>query len=123
MWISKKMWNEMCTKLDNLESLCANNEITYQRLKNRLVDVEIIVENLTKAHNEIEDEEEYLSFPNGMYGRYEMKKRKIKKYNHTINTSTIPDVTLEELAKLVIDGEPIKRTEKIDMTTEFHGRV
>ena len=39
------------------------------------------------------------------------------------DTNLIPNVTLEELAKLVIDGTPIKRTEKIDMTTEFHGRV
>ena len=123
MWISKKKWNEIGNELDNLSSLCAHNEIANQKLRERLSDAETTIENLTKAHNEIEDEEDYLSFPDGMYGRYEMKKRTIKKYNHTINTSTIPNVTLEELAKLVIDGEPIKRTEKIDMTTEFHGRV
>ena len=45
----------------------------------------------------------------------------LKKEN--ANTKLIQNVTLEELAKLVIDGTPIKRTEKIDMTTEFHGRV
>ena len=117
------MWNEIGNELDNLVSRCTHNEIINQMLRERLADTEIAIENLTKVHNEIEDEEEYLSFPNGMYGRYEMKKRKIKKYNHATDTSTVPNVTLEELAKLVIDGTPIKRTEKIDMTTEFHGRV
>ena len=45
----------------------------------------------------------------------------LKKEN--ADTKLISNVTLEELAKLVIDGTRIKRTEKIDMTTEFHGRV
>ena len=123
MWISKHKWNEIGNELDNLGSRCTHNEIMIQMLSERLSDAESTIKNLTKAHNEIEEEEEYLSFPNGMYGNYEVKKRTIKKYNHTINTSTIPNVTLEELAKIVIDGTPIKRTEKIDMTTEFHGRV
>ena len=122
MWISKKKWNEIGNKLDNLSSLCTHNEIMIQRLSERLSDAETTIKNLIEAHNEIEDEEEYLSL-NGIYGRYEIKKRKIKKYNHTMNTSTVPNVTLEELAKLVIDGTPIERTEKVDMTTEYYGRV
>lgn len=122
MWISKHKWNEIGNELDNLGSRCTHNEIMIQRLRERLSDAETTIENLTKAHNEIEEEEEYLSFPNGMYGNYETKKRTIKKYNHTINTSTIPNVTLEELAKLVIDGTPIERDEKVDVKMKYYGR-
>ena len=96
MWISKSKWNEMCDKVNKqqkkIDELVACHNI-YTILKN--------------------DGETFFGF--------EIK----EKYSHkevTTSTDLVKDVTLEELAKLVIDGTPIKRTEKIDMTTEFHGR-
>lgn len=38
---------------------------------------------------------------------------------NNINTNTIPDLTLEELARYVIDGKPIKRKKEIDV--EYRG--
>ena len=49
----------------------------------------------------------------------------IRKYLHeyesTVNTSNIKDVTLEELARLVIDHEPIVREENVKVKVEYTG--
>lgn len=119
MWISKKKWNRMCDKISEIEVSFECRDVFIKKLDARVVESDGIINGLIEAHNEIEDEEEYLSFPNGMYGHYEMKKRKTKKYNHAMDTKTIPNVTLEELAKLVIDGTPIVREQTIKVKKEY----
>ena len=48
---------------------------------------------------------------------YEHSNKELK-----VNTNTIPNVTLEELTRLVIDGTPIERKENIEMTSKFYRR-
>ena len=93
MWISKKKWDKLQRELSVFEKFVEN----YIRETNK--DLTILFS----------------------YVNEKKLSELLKKEN--ANTKLIQNVTLEELAKLVIDGTPIKRTEKIDMTTEFHGRV
>lgn len=93
MWISKKKWDKLQRESSVFEKFVEN----YIRETNK--DLTILFS----------------------YVNEKKLSELLKKEN--ANTKLIQNVTLEELAKLVIDGTPIKRTEKIDMTTEFHGRV
>ena len=93
MWISKKKWNKLQIESNAFEKFVENH------IRETNKDLAIL-----------------FSYVNG-----KKLSELLKKEN--ADTNLVPNVTLEELAKLVIDGEPIKRTEKIDMTTEFHGRA
>lgn len=106
MWISKKKWNRMCNKVADLKYLVNQLDVT--------------VEKLSKAHDEVNGETLF---------SYNMKTgiryRQDSSYTHkvpTTSTNLIPNVTLEELAKLVIDGTPIERDEKLDVKMKYYGR-
>ena len=122
MWISKCKWNEMCDRIDFTSSNLIKTMKLVAELEEKLKNYyayEKRVEKLLDAH---------ICVYNGDYqeirgGNYSKVLKEIIHKSQTSCTNEISDVTLEELAKLVIDGTPIKRTEKIDMTTEFHGRV
>lgn len=90
MWISKKKYEEFEKKISELEVRVAELEIKYYHTSN-------IVLGLSKAHKEIPTK----------YG--------FTRYIHfdpVVNTQNAEMVTLEELARLVIDGKPIKRETK-----------
>lgn len=83
MWISKKMWNEMCDKVNK-----------QQNTINGLVDCHNT--SITLEHDD-----------KTFFG-YDI----IEKYSHKevmTSTDSVKDITLYELAKLVIDGTPIVR--------------
>ena len=110
MWISKKKWEEMC---DTIDRNTRNIKLLHWEVNSLLIEHEYSDEIKTV---------EYLSVKDSEYHKEKMTYTFVTGHK-LIDTNLIPNVTLEELAKLVIDGTPIKRTEKIDMTTEFHGRV
>lgn len=117
MWISKKKWNEMQNEINNLK-------IDSKSLRTRVYNLECIIENLIEAHNEIKVEKEYYDYSNlTPYNPIpELKTKMVTKYTHSSDTKTVPNVTLEELAKLVIDGTPIERKENVEMTSKFYRR-
>jgi hypothetical protein len=100
MWISKKMWNEMCDRIELVEENTRG---------------------LIETHTEIEAKEKFWSISSKRF--YPICDTKmVKKYTHSINTNTVPNVTLEELTRLVIDGTPIERKENVEMTSKFYKR-
>ena len=111
MWISKKKLNELYKRM---ESILSQNGILRAHILNRIETLENNTKELIKAHNQFEEEEKYLS-----NFSYAPRTRKVMKYNHTIDTDTIKDITLEELARYVIDNKPIVREETIKVKTEY----
>ena len=94
MWISKKMWNEMVSRVSKTE-----RELRY----------------LTDCHEEIKTinfkgEELNTDFAVGY-------KHKIEK----VDTDKAKDVTLQEIARLVMDNEPIVR-KTMEEKTNYYGR-
>ena len=89
MWISKRKWNEMCEKIDGLER--ANIRTCKEIYSLKRLSQGLI------------------------YGTRIV-------YNHEVDcvsTKDITDITLEELAKLVIDGTPIVREEVSKVKKEY----
>lgn len=126
MWISKSKWNEMCDKVSSNDVSFLTRDEYLKKLEGRLTKAEEMINELKLIHNETTEEVSYFDINNFMAGKSGVVNKKVQNYSHipeSTSTKLIPKVTLEELAKLVIDGEPIKRIKKIDMTTEFHGRV
>lgn len=105
MWISKKKWNILCSQVYTMEAKLFN----YKELKDD-------VYKLTKIHKKETVDEPYFDYT--PYGVFE-KKHKVTQYTHATSTDTIPNVTLEELARYVIDDEPIVREETINIKKEY----
>ncbi len=107
MWISKRKWNEMEDKMNNMLHRDAVIFERLETLKDELVELE-------RAHKD-----EIYTYVDG--NRCTRTKRK---YSHRqeeikVSTDTIKDVTLEELARLVIDHEPIVREENVKVKVEY----
>lgn len=101
MWVKRSEW----------EALLLENESRDRAIK-------ILMEEV-KALKFFHDMKEPLGDGNMSLGLYSSKTLHEKIIGKTICTQTIPDLTLEELARFVIDGTPIKRKQEVDV--EFRG--
>ena len=108
MWISKRKWNEIEEKIKMVDSVLKKEDEYLSYLSNE-------VKNLRDAH--ITTKSTSYIDNNGVV-RYSTK---YKYCDHTIkaSTSNISDVTLEELARFVIDHEPIVREENVKVKVEY----
>ena len=106
MWISKRKWNEMEDKISVLEKRDARLWEEWAKLK-------VISDGLAMAHKD-EITKRYSKDGCEIYAR-----EYLHEYESTVNTSNISDITLEELARLVIDHEPIVREENVKVKVEY----
>ena len=119
MWISKRKWNEMEDKVNDLEK--RNNQIgnlipTLVDRTNHYEGLNKNVEKLISAHKEVEETEACIR---GGVKLSMFSKTSYKHHSETVDTSNISDITLEELARLVIDHEPIVREENVKVKVEY----
>jgi len=91
MWISKKMWGS---------------------LNRRIVELSSEVEALVSLHTD-RTCIWFVSNSGRVKGLDHTKA--LPQLNMSVKTETIPDLTVEELAKYVVDGTPIKRKKEIDV--------
>ena len=119
MWVSKKKWNEMEEKVNEIEK--RNNKIgnlipTLADRTNRYEELNKNVEKLISAHKEVEETEACIR------GGVKLSIFSKTSYEHNepkASTSNIKDITLEELARFVIDHEPIVREENVKVKVEY----
>jgi len=97
MWISKRKWNEMEDRVNELEK--RHNILTQS-----------VYSKIAILNREISQVGEFARVLNMNMGK-----------NSTVNTSNIKDITLKELARLVIDREPIVREENVKVKVEYTG--
>ena len=117
MWISKRKLNEMeqnINMVDVLDSKIILMCDTIDRLKRSHDSLKDELVELERAHKD-----EIYTYVDG--NRCTRTKRK---YSHRqeeikVSTDTIKDITLEELARLVIDREPIVREENVKVKVEY----
>ena len=112
MWVSKKKWNEMEDSIKLVDVLDRKIILmcdTIERLKRSQDTLHDELIELEKAHKD-----EIYTYVDG--NRCAHTKRK---YSHKTSTDTIKDVTLEELARFVIDHEPIVREENVKVKVEY----
>ena len=117
MWISKRKWNEMedrVNEIDVLEDKIILMCDTIDRLKRSHDSLKDELVELERAHKD-----EIYTYVDG--NGFTRRKRK---YSHRqeeikISTGTIKDITLEELARLVIDRETIVREENVKVKVEY----
>lgn len=106
MWVKRSEWERMKNTVENLDRLRAG---TYY-------DIERAVISLKFLHGMPIMSGEDLPF---------LTAKSPEEYHQTVSkgyrcqTDAIPDLTLEELARFVIDGTPIKRKQEVDV--EFRG--
>ena len=107
MWISKKKWNKIEENIFLMNKTIENIVFRQEVIKDELTELE-------KAHKD--DIYTYIDV-----NRCTCTKRKYshKKEEIKASTSNISDVTLEELARLVIDHEPIVREENVKVKVEY----
>ena len=107
MWISKRKWNYMESKMVLMCDTIDRLKCGHDSLKDELIE-------LGRAHKD-----EIYTYVDG--NRCTRTKRKYSHRQEEIKTSTsnIKDVTLEELARLVIDHEPIVREENVKVKVEY----
>jgi len=119
MWISKRKWNEMEDKIDVLEK----RNVQLGKLASTMVDrtnnyneLEKNVEKLISAHKKVEETDTYMNdgLKLAMFSKTSYEHNEPK-----ASTSNISDITLEELARLVIDREPIVREENVKVKVEY----
>ena len=124
MWIRKCKWNEMCDKVDVTSSNLIKTMKLVAELEEKLKNYyayEKRVEKLLDAHICVYNWD-YQEIRGGNSVRYYSKVLKeIIHKSQTSCTNEISDVTLEELAKLVIDGTPIVR-KTMEEKTNYYGR-
>ena len=112
MFISKRKWEEMCERIDVTSSNLIKTIRMVTELQDKLKNYDAYekrVEKLLDAHVCVYDEG-YQEIRSGNSVRYYSKVLKeIIHKNQTSSTNQISDITLEELARLVIDGTPITR--------------
>ena len=117
MWISKRKWNEMEDKIDwaNNNSIKTITKIT--ELEEKLINYNWL--NNTVRELELAHKDEIYTYVDG--NRCTRTKRKYSHEQEEIKTSTdtIKDITLEELARFVIDHEPIVREENVKVKVEY----
>lgn len=107
MWISKK-------KLDDI----------LNKMNNKIEELEHEVKALSDCHKKEYIRKYYMkptSFFDKCQGLPNIEITPYSKYSHDydrLNTS-ISDITLEELARLVIDHEPIVREENVKVKVEY----
>lgn len=127
MWISKKKWNETKERIKLNEILFTAKHDCLNKIENRLIKVEKDLEKANKtiyqlsiAHKEVIETEKYTDYNYMGIGVIPVEKeRTVFKYIHSSDTNTVPNVTLEELARYVIDNEPIVREETINIKKEY----
>ena len=107
MWISKKKWNKMEENIFLMNKTIENIVFRQEVIKDELTELE-------KAHKD--DIYTYIDV-----NRCTCTKRKYshRKEEVKASTSNIKDITLEELARLVIDHEPIVREENVKIKVEY----
>ena len=108
MFISKRKWDEICERIDEL------NSENYE-LNETLKQYYIILSQLADLHNyeEAIKKEKYsiVTMPKSK-NRVPFLDRNVLYHSQTTeksSTKEISNITLEELARLVIDGTPITR--------------
>ena len=102
MWVSKRKWNEM---EDRMNILLRRDTLIFERL-------ETLHDELIELEKTHKDEIYTYVDRNG-------RTRTKRKYSHKISTDTISNITLEELARFVIDHEPIVREENVKVKVEY----
>ena len=107
MWISKKKWNKIEENIFLMNKTIENIVFRQEVIKDELTELE-------KAHKD--DIYTYIDV-----NRCTCTKRKYSHRKEEIkaSTSNIKDITLEELARLVIDHEPIVREENVKVKVEY----
>ena len=107
MWISKKKWNKIEENIFLMNKTIENIVFHQEVIKDELTELE-------KAHKD-----EIYTYID--VNRCTCTKRKYshKKEEIKASTSNIKDVTLEELARFVIDHEPIIREENVKVKVEY----
>ena len=107
MWISKKKWNKIEENIFLMNKTIENIVFRQEVIKDELTELE-------KAHKD--DIYTYIDV-----NRCTCTKRKYSHRKEEIkaSTSNIKDITLEELARLVIDHEPIIREENVKVKVEY----
>ena len=107
MWISKRKWNKIEENIFLMNKTIENIVFRQEVIKDELTELE-------KAHKD--DIYTYIDV-----NRCTCTKRKYSHRKEEIkaSTSNIKDVTLEELARLVIDHEPIVREENVKFKVEY----
>lgn len=113
MWISKKKLEEMCDVVNKLNAGLARQRDNIDRIYDRLEKNRTDIDNLIDAHHKYEKEEIYYDYQSKSFSIGGTKTRLVTKYNHAIDTDEIKGITLEELARYVIDGTPIERDETV----------
>ena len=119
MWISKRKWNEMEQNINMVDVL--NGKIilmcdTIDRLKRGYDSLKDELIELEKAH-----EDEICTYMDRDRCTYTKRKYSHRQKEIKASTSNISDITLEELARLVIDREPIVREENVKVKVEYTG--
>lgn len=107
MWISKRKWNKIEENIFLMNKAIENIVFRQEDIKDELIELE-------KAHKD-----EIYKYVDG--NRCTRTKRKYSHRQEEIkaSTSNISDITLEELARLVIDHEPIVREENVKLKVEY----
>lgn len=98
MWISRKKWEDMENKVDAYSSDIAS--------------LKYLVECLIKIHESKDEPLRYIDpFTNDCNILFHTKSK--------VQTKTIPNLTLEELAQYVIDNKPIVREKNVKVRKEY----
>lgn len=124
MWISKKKWNEMNERIWELEKNSNKYAIRITELDEKLYCYDTYkknVEKLLDAHL-CDYSDGFQEIRGGNTVRY--YSRILKEINHNnlnFPSNKVKDVTLEELTRLVIDGEPIVRKTMEEKTNYYGG--
>lgn len=117
----------MCDRIDSTNSNLIKTMVKLGELERKIQYYTIYeksVDRLLEAHNVIYKMDEFEQVKGGKAVSYYY--RVIKEILHreqSTSTDKLSNITLEELAKLVIDGTPIERDEKLDVKMKYYGRV
>ena len=97
MFISKRKWEEMCDRVDDLDE--TNNTLRT------------MINNLYGGCSEIQEDTRRIKlFVESLNTKVERQHYELRRDAcKGVSTKEIKDITLEELARLVIDGTPITR--------------
>ena len=117
MWISKRKWNEMEQDIDMVDVLDGKIIFmcdTIDRLKRSQESLKDELVELERAHKD-----EIYTYVDGNGCTRTKRKYSHRQEEIKTSTDTIKDITLEELARLVIDHEPIIREENVKVKVEY----
>lgn len=117
MWISKRKWSKIEEKINTVDMLHRKMILmcdTIDSLKRSRERIDNELTELEKAHKD-----EIYTYVDGNRCTRTKRKYSHRKEEVKVSTSNISDITLEELARLVIDHEPIVREENIKVKVEY----